>query len=989
MFKMKIGPLIQILGFALLVGVFHFYLSDSSGEFKTTKILRGAKLSRDKNGIPHIEAETYQDGVFALGYAHAEDRLWQMFVGYKLALGEISEVFGAKGLEYDKFSRMLNFKSVCEYTIQNFSQEEINNLQAYTDGVNFYIDNAKILPFEFYLTKQGKPQWKKEYSCLAIKFVEYYLSSDFIREIIRDYLVMRKVFSEEELERLFPYSIEHFESQNTIIKENELKDLKIPNQQREKQKITDVYAFRKTKGQIADEEDFKRRVEFFERKKREHMEKLRKEALEKKKQEELAAAAAAASKPQTDQQTAEMIPEKLEKKDIEEKVTTSSTVKKQSPPKTEETQEMKPQLHENKRKFVKEEGEEVKLDKTIEELAKNTEHEQPIQTEEPRRPVDSASQQNIQQQINIEEHNKGDTLEVPYTKQDMHAGSNNYVFSGKLTDDGKPIIGNDPHLHTGLPGFWYMINMKIGNEYHFKGVTHPGSSCVLIGENGHVAWGITIGFGDISDFYKYDIDKVNTTDLSFVLDDDKKKHYLVNRTEIIYLKADKSDYVTEYFLDSEIGPVINPHAATIFLTASIPFVPDPLQDEYSYYFLRSTFTNKLDSNFKATMHLYKPKNANEFRNALKDITMSLSIVYADINGNIGYQLTGAIPQRKKISEGAYPHLLKSENDFTLQYIPFEELPHLENPERGYIVTGNNPVVSKDYKYILQGAFFEDSRSRTIEKNIEKHLQSGKKITVDFVMNDIINNVHDSHCDIVMKYLREINNQFEVTVHALNDLRDFNCDMRGDSKEALLYNVFITEVEKDLSYFNNSKSLNDYDLIGISINSEGRGNFLIYKLKQYVEDKALCIKEYKMRCNEFLNKAYHEARKYIVRRLGPNHNNWKWENMNIKVYDHLPFSEVPVLDMISSRRIKSDGNFNTPKVSGATVSLDNYEAKLSANLKYVTKLNGKNDFYYSIDCGNSGKLLNEHYDDLCKQHEKGKLLKMQDTPSKSAVTFTRA
>ena len=987
---MKLGPIVQILGFAILVGVFYFYLGDSSGEFKSTKILKGAKLSRDINGVPHIEADTYQDGVFALGYAHAEDRLWQMFVGYKLALGEISEIFGAKGLEYDKFSRMLNFKGVCEDTIKNFSQEELDNLQSYTDGVNFYIDNAKLLPFEFYLTKQGKPHWKKEYSCLAIKFVEYYLSSDFIREIIRDYLVMRKVFSEEELEKLFPYSIEHFESQNTIIKENELKDLKVPNQKREKQLITDVYAFRKTKGQIADEEDFKRRVEFFERKKREHMEKLRKEALEKKKKEELEAAAS--SKAQKEQQTAEMIPEKMEAKEVEEKVTTSS-VKKQSPPKTEETQEMKPQLHENKRKFVKEEGEEVKLDKTIEELAQNTEHEKPIQTEEPRRPVDSASQHNSQQQINIEETkvetNKDDSLDIPYTKQDMHAGSNNYVFSGKLTDDGKPMLGNDPHLHTGLPGFWYMINMKIGNEYHFKGVTHPGSSCVLIGENGHVAWGITIGFGDISDFYKYDIDKVNGTDLSFVLDDDKKKHYLVNRTEIIYLNADKTDYVTEYFLDSEIGPVINPHAATIFLTAQIPFVPDPLQDEYSYYFLRSTFTNKLDSNFRATMNLYKPKNTNEFRNVLKDITMSLSIVYADMKGNIGYQLTGAIPKRKKIAEGAYPHLLKSESDLKLEYIPFEELPHLENPERGYIVTGNNPVVSNDYKYILQGGYFEDSRSRTIEQNIEKHLQSGKKITVDFVVNDIINNVHDSHCDIVMKYLREINNQFEVTVHALRDLKDFNCDMRGDSKEALLYNVFITEIEKDLSYFNNSKSLNDYDLIGISINSEARGNFLIYKLKQYVEERALCIKEYKIRCNEFLNKAYHEAKKFIVRRLGPNQNNWKWENLNIKTYDHLPFSEVPVLDMISSRRIKTDGNFNTPKVSGATVSKETYEAKLSANLKYVTKLNGKNDFYYSIDCGNSGKLLNEHYDDLCKRHEKGGLLKMQNVPSKKAVTFTKA
>ena len=223
---MKYSEYFQILGFAILYSLFNLYIGDSKGEIYTEKILNGATLSKDKYGFPNIIANKLEDGSFALGYAHAEDRLWQMYLGYKLPLGEISEIFGEKGVEFDEFMKLLNFIDICQNTLKTLTEKEKRVVQSYTDGINYYIENAKILPLEFILTGQPKFKWKNEYTCLAIKMVEYYLSTDFLKEIIREYLIKRGVMTKEVIEKLFPYGYDNFESHETIIKDNEAQELR-------------------------------------------------------------------------------------------------------------------------------------------------------------------------------------------------------------------------------------------------------------------------------------------------------------------------------------------------------------------------------------------------------------------------------------------------------------------------------------------------------------------------------------------------------------------------------------------------------------------------------------------------------------------------------------------------------------------------------------------------------------------------------------------
>ena len=111
----------------------------------------------DDFGIPHIYAQTEEDAYFALGYVHAQERLFQMEALRRLADGRLSEVFGDMALESDKFFRSLGFRKYAEQTIAQYPKNEgyVKAASAYVNGVNAFIENGDT-PVEFELLKIPK-----------------------------------------------------------------------------------------------------------------------------------------------------------------------------------------------------------------------------------------------------------------------------------------------------------------------------------------------------------------------------------------------------------------------------------------------------------------------------------------------------------------------------------------------------------------------------------------------------------------------------------------------------------------------------------------------------------------------------------------------------------------------------------------------------------------------------------------------------------------
>ena len=146
-----------LAGLIILLLIFIFFFARSlqptyNGELKLANLKEVVQVFYDDYGVPHIYAKNELDARLALGYVHAQDRLWQMELIRRIAAGRLSELFGKKLVRNDKFFSGLGIAEATEETIKNLDTTtvEYSLAMAYLDGVNQFIENGPT-PIEFYL----------------------------------------------------------------------------------------------------------------------------------------------------------------------------------------------------------------------------------------------------------------------------------------------------------------------------------------------------------------------------------------------------------------------------------------------------------------------------------------------------------------------------------------------------------------------------------------------------------------------------------------------------------------------------------------------------------------------------------------------------------------------------------------------------------------------------------------------------------------------
>ena len=278
-----------------------------------------------------------------------------------------------------------------------------------------------------------------------------------------------------------------------------------------------------------------------------------------------------------------------------------------------------------------------------------------------------------------------------------NGGSNNWVVSGERSVSGKPLLASDPHLHgSRLPGPWYFAHLSAPG-LDVAGGFFPGLPTALIGHNRNIAWGITNMGPDVQDLF---IEEVNADDPGqYLYQEEWMDFELIPQT--IYVKDN----------DQEDG--FRKEALLIRKTVHGPIVKE--EDEL----LALAWTGHLfHGEFEAFYRLNHAQDWGEFSLALSHFsTAPQNFVYADIHGNIGYYGAGKVPIRKSGS-GLFPVPgWTGEYDWE-NYIPFEEMPHLYNPEGGVIVTANAEPFGRDYPYPMPGIYAPEYRTRRIKDLIE-------------------------------------------------------------------------------------------------------------------------------------------------------------------------------------------------------------------------------------------------------------------------------
>ena len=295
-------------------------------------------------------------------------------------------------------------------------------------------------------------------------------------------------------------------------------------------------------------------------------------------------------------------------------------------------------------------------------------------------------------------------------------GSNSWVVDGEHSSTGLPLLANDPHLGISQPGIWMQMGLHCRElsadcTLESSGFTFAGVPGVIIGHNADIAWGFTNLSPDVTDLYLEQIEGS-----TWIQDGEAKPLEL--RTETIKVR-DGEDFALRV-RETEHGPLLSDVSTELSTVGANAPTDEPGERGNGYAVALQWTALQPTTTADAVLALNRASNWDEFRAAASDFAVpAQNMVYADREGHIGYQAPGLVPIRKSGNTGEMPaEGWISANDWTGDYIPFDGLPNVLDPEDGYIVTANQAVIGEEYPYFLTNDWDYGFRATRIRQLLE-------------------------------------------------------------------------------------------------------------------------------------------------------------------------------------------------------------------------------------------------------------------------------
>ncbi|TFG79682.1 MAG: penicillin acylase family protein, partial [Chrysiogenales bacterium] len=264
---------------------------------------------------------------------------------------------------------------------------------------------------------------------------------------------------------------------------------------------------------------------------------------------------------------------------------------------------------------------------------------------------------------------------------DEPIGSNNWAVSGKKTKSGFPILCGDPHLQLTLPAIWYEIQLSAPG-INVGGVSLPGTPGVVIGFNEEIAWSMTNAGSDVLDFYKIKFRDKKRGEYAW---GNAWRQTTVRREEI---KVRGGKTVMEKVLYTHLGPV--------------PFAEGrPEMPGWIPAGAAMRWTGHDGSGIMAALYLLNHAHGySDFKTAVAKFDCpAMNIVYAGSDGRIAIWHNGKFPRRAK-GQGRYLLDGSSPAAAWAGWVPMEQVPHLEDPVRGFVSSANQNPTDNAYPYYL-------------------------------------------------------------------------------------------------------------------------------------------------------------------------------------------------------------------------------------------------------------------------------------------------
>ena len=550
-------------------------------------------------------------------------------------------------------------------------------------------------------------------------------------------------------------------------------------------------------------------------------------------------------------------------------------------------------------------------------------------------------------------------------------GSNSWVVSGSRTSTGKPLLANDPHLGVSIPGIWYQVGLHCRSvspacPFDVAGYSFSGLPGVVIGHNQSIAWGMTNLNPDVSDFY---LEQVRgDTYLR-----DGKYVPLTLRTETIKVGGGGEETIT--VRSTAHGPILSDAISDLRRAGQGPVVngrTSPGVYEVSLEWTGLEVTQTADAIFG----LNKATDFQQFRAAAKDFAVpAQNLVYADTQGNIGYQAPGRVPVRSRYMQEAPGYWIRpgwvSSWDWR-GYVPFDRMPWTYNPPEGFIVTANQAVTRSGTPF-LTTEWDYGYRAHRIGSLLEKDT----KVT-PAEMSRIQGDTRNEFAPVLVKALLGVDlRNDDFTKQGQDLLRKWDFTQPAGKSDASAAAAYFNAVWSNLLYLTFDDELpRDLWADGGDQWMQAVTVLLTKPRSAWWDDKRTAgVTEGEP---EVLRKALAQARLQLTKELGKDPGSWQWGQLHQLTLRHqvLGGDDVPgiVAALFNRGPVNLPGGSAIVDANGwnaADAAPDNqpngtpsraFDVDWAPSMRMVVDLSDLDASHWVNQTGNSGHAFNDNYDD---------------------------
>ena len=501
---------------------------------------------------------------------------------------------------------------------------------------------------------------------------------------------------------------------------------------------------------------------------------------------------------------------------------------------------------------------------------------------------------------------------------DVQQGSNAWAIAGSHTASGRPMLSNDMHLEFSIPGIWYLVHLRAPG-LNAAGVSLPGEPGVIVGHNDRIGWGLTNLHYDVQDLY---IEKF----------DDRTGRYAFH------------GQVQQARLERELIPVKN--APPVELTNWVT-IHGPVRAEGNLRLALRWAAAEPGSFQYPFIEIDRAQNWQEFTRAVSRFPgPGQNVVYADVDGNIGYHASGKLPIRKNY-EGDVPVDGASGNFEWQGFIPFDQLPSSFNPPDGLIVTANQNPFPPAYPYLAHGNFASHYRSRQIRDMLTRRKGLRPEDTL-VVQKDVYSGFYRYLAQtIVAANDHHRSNRLDV-IEAAALLHNWNGQMDKDQPEPLMAAL----------------TLQHFQRAGASVASPGNGAIYETQMAPAVIENLLhtrpsgWFRDY----DEALLRSFADALDEGQRMQGRNIKNWNYGRYLELLIAHPIGHRFPDWLRATMRWLYHDFDIGPVPMSGSSTSVKQTTRTLGPSMRMNLDFGDWERSLMNLPIGESGHWLSRHYQD---------------------------